>query len=57
MDDDVFAVAFVNVFIINNPGRINNVYGTPFISSIRLSSVKPKTKIYKPDDINPGRTV
>ena len=57
MDEDVFAVAFVRVFIIKRPGRINNVYGTPLISSIRRSSVNPKTTMYNPDDINPGRTV
>jgi hypothetical protein len=57
MDDEVFAVALVSVFIIIRPGRIKRVYGTPCISDIRCSRVYPKMAIYSADVINPGRTV
>ena len=42
IEEAVFEVAFVSVFIIISPGRINIVYGIPWISEIRCSKVNPK---------------
>ena len=57
IDDEVFEDAFVKVFIIIRPGKINIVYDTPWISDIRCSKVNPNIKIYKTEDIRPGITV
>ena len=57
LEEDVFDVAFVRVFIIINPGKIKRVYETPWISEIRCSKVNPKIAIYRPEVIKPGKTV
>jgi|TARA_B100000745_G_C19948775_1_gene320243 hypothetical protein len=57
MDEAVFELALVRVFIIMSPGRINKVYGTPFISAIRCWSVNPNMRIYRVDEIRPGKIV
>jgi hypothetical protein len=57
MDEAVFELALVRVFIIMSPGRINKVYGTPFISAIRCWSVNPNMRIYRADEIRPGKIV
>ena len=57
IDDEVLEDAFVKVFIIIRPGKINIVYDTPWISEMRCSKVNPNIKIYKTEDIRPGITV
>ena len=53
MDEEVFAVAFVKVFIIISPGKMKRVYGTPCISDILCSNVNPNIAMYSAEVIIP----
>ena len=57
IDDEVFAVAFVKVFIIISPGKMKRVYGIPCISDILCSNVNPNIAMYSAEVISPGSTV
>ena len=54
MDEAEFATALVITFIINKPGKIYILYGTPPISLILFSRATPKTKIYNKVVTIPG---